>query len=292
MTKEYGSANGHERYPSLDTRTMDMLLLEGPTDVLFDAESTVVITEFFVEGQRARGAGTEAEDITNSAMGGGMPFHHSVPARAEIVKPTHRMMDSINALNARSFSPGAITLLSGLHQLGIRTTIVSGGFGELFTLAGAQIPHTPIYANTMCFDSRGNYAGWHDGAILAQNGGKELWLRGQQAQGSVGKNVIMVGDGMTDMSIRSACLRIAYGGVVHREAVARTADASVRSMAALFPLLTGERHWKLILERYSAWRRMFVQGAQELLAGHGTSYGNLAYGTEHLRRLQWYLHQT
>ncbi len=91
-----------------------------------------------------------------------------------------------------------------------------------------RIPLHRVYANTILFDSKGEYAGFDEKEFTSRDGGKPAVIdRLKSAHGY--SPVVMVGDGATDMQARPpADGFIGFGGVVERQAVKAGADWFVK----------------------------------------------------------------
>lgn len=61
----------------------------------------------------------------------------------------------LKAFNALTLNDGAEELCSYLHNLGVKTAIVSGGIDMLAELVGSKLGITTIYANKLLFDNNG-----------------------------------------------------------------------------------------------------------------------------------------
>lgn len=90
------------------------------------------------------------------------------------------------------------------------------------------IPQHRVFANKILFDDLGNYAGFDPSEPTSRDGGKRAVVQHlMDAHGY--KNVVMFGDGATDLQARPpASAVIGYGGVVERDVVRDSADWYMR----------------------------------------------------------------
>jgi phosphoserine phosphatase len=88
-----------------------------------------------------------------------------------------------------------------------------------------NIPSHRIFANTLLFNEHdGSYVGFDKQELTSRDGGKPAVVQSlMDAHGF--QNVVMIGDGATDMQAKPpAKLFIGFGGVVVRENVQKNAD--------------------------------------------------------------------
>jgi phosphoserine phosphatase len=108
------------------------------------------------------------------------------------------------------------------------------------------IPDKHVYAVPLHFDAAGAYLGFDATSPLSRADGKATVCRRLAARY---RAVAMVGDGATDLAARDGgAYVVGFGGVAHRQAVARGADCYVRSAdltATLEPLLSEEERKSL-----------------------------------------------
>ena len=91
-----------------------------------------------------------------------------------------------------------------------------------------NIPYHRVYANRIIFQADGSYAGFDDSEFTSKDGGKaKVIQRLKDAHGY--SNIIMIGDGATDLQARPpADAFIGFGGIVEREVVKAGADWFVK----------------------------------------------------------------
>jgi cation transport ATPase len=110
---------------------------------------------------------------------------------------------------------------------------------------GAPKPHSPSTPPTPLnplhspASSDGTYAGFDTAALTCRDGGKAAAITHLQASRGH-RNVVMIGDGATDMQARPpASVFIGYGGIVTRPAVAAGADWFITDFAHLLDVVKG-----------------------------------------------------
>ena len=90
------------------------------------------------------------------------------------------------------------------------------------------IPRSNVFANTVLFDSEGDFAGFDSTEYTSRSGGKPDVISMLKERFGY-ETVVMVGDGATDMEASakhggSACAFIGFGGVVSRDVIQEAAD--------------------------------------------------------------------
>jgi len=101
---------------------------------------------------------------------------------------------------------------------------VSGGLLPAIRHLGhsLSIPAACVFAVPIHFDASGAYQGFDETSPLSRAEGKAMVCRRLAVQHAA---IAMVGDGMTDVAARAAgAYVVGFGGVAHRDAVAREAD--------------------------------------------------------------------
>ena len=203
--------------------------------VAFDCDSTLATIEGIEELTRGN---AEVAALTAAAMDGVVPLEDVYGRRLELVRPTRADVERIGPAYVETAVAGAAELVAALHFLGKRVAIVSGG---LLPPVQHLARHLGIEdALTRAVDIRfgpdGAYAGFDDASPLARRGGKTEVVRALFPDG----DVVLVGDGATDLEARDVCARfVAFAGVEMRADVVAGADRSVLEpdLAALVPHL-------------------------------------------------------
>lgn len=216
----------HASAPS--ARVLDVL--KRANAVCFDVDSTVITVEGIDELASFAGKKEEVAALTRRAMGGSVPFHEALDARLKIIQPTSKMLEDFIKNHPFEFTDGFHEIAELLKRRGTSVYLVSGGFTQMIHPVAdvLGLPRAHVYANTILFDGRGDYAGFDREAPTSRAGGKAEALR--QLKTSKGyTTMVMVGDGATDLEARPpADVMVGYGGIAVREAVVKGADWFVK----------------------------------------------------------------
>lgn len=203
--------------------------------VCFDVDSTVCCDEAIDELAAYVGKSKEVSEITKSAMQGGYDFRQALTKRLEIIQPSAQMISEYLAAHPPKMTDGVRELVHKLHQLGRDVYLVSGGFDVIIQPAAdiLNIDHKNIYANNIKFSYDGSYAGFDNLRPTSDQDGKSRVVSMlKQTKGY--KNVVMIGDGMTDLeACPPADAFIGFGGNQVREAVRDGCDWFVYSFKEL-----------------------------------------------------------
>ena len=172
-------------------------------------------------------------------MNGGVKFEDALDARLKLIKPTSKMMKEMDVLRPSVLSPGVEELVKVLQARKVDVYLVSGGMRDvrrshllpccvdvLIVLVVASphfpgrpslvqlilpvamrlnIPATRIIANILFFDKDGNYTGFDKTVPTSRDGGKAEAVHHLKKQHGYAP-IIMIGDGATDMQVRSSCM--------------------------------------------------------------------------------------
>lgn len=207
--------------------------------LIFDCDSTLSRIEGIDELAGPRKS--EIEALTKRAMAGEIALQDVYGQRLEMLRPTRAAIDALGAKYVETALPHARELVAGMHALGKRVAIVSGGIRHaVCVLASALgVAEHDVFAVDVFHHRDGSYAGFDDESPLARSGGKLEVVR-QLAKEDRRGGVALIGDGATDLEGAPAARRfIAFGGVVTRPAVFERAVVSCDKpdLAALLPLL-------------------------------------------------------
>ena len=214
-------------------QAMDMLAKADA--VCFDVDSTVIDEEGIDVLAETLGKGPEVAAWTNKAMGGDVKFEDALAARLNIIQPSKDDIASCLAKHPLRLTPGIDELVKALHQRGTHVYLVSGGFRLMIEPVAKilNISNDRIYANTIIFNDKGEYAGFDTSEPTSADGGKPRALRDIKAMHGY-KIMIMVGDGATDAQAKPpADAFIGFGGVITRDAVRDKACWFVRDFKVM-----------------------------------------------------------
>lgn len=211
-----------------------------PRCVVFDADSTLVGIEGidWIAAQRSPDIAERVAKLTDHAMAGLLALEEVYGARLKAIAPTHDEVRQLGEVYVAALAPGAARCVTALLAAGCRVLIVSGGLRPaLLPLAeGLGIAAADVHGVGITFDTNGAYVDFDRASPLAQQQGKAALVNGL----SLPRPVVAVGDGSTDLAIRTAGaadLFVAFTGFARRDAVVRGADRAVHSFDALTALL-------------------------------------------------------
>jgi phosphoserine phosphatase len=177
--------------------------------VAFDMDSTLIEAEVIDELARHAGVGAEVAAITESAMRGEIDFAQSFRRRVALLEGLDEGVLEEVAAGLR-LTEGAEKLLAVLRQLGLRTAIISGGFGYFARKVQQRLGIDVVFANELDIED-GKVTGRVREPIV-DGARKALLLREIAAREGISlEQVIAVGDGANDLPMLSiAGLGIAF----------------------------------------------------------------------------------
>ncbi|MFF7706317.1 phosphoserine phosphatase SerB [Pseudomonas sp. NPDC007930] len=115
---------------------------------VFDMDSTLIQAEVIDELAKAAGVGERVSAITERAMRGELDFRASFKERLALLKGLDvSVLDSIGA--SLRLTEGAEALFAGLHRLGYKTAILSGGFNYFAKQIQARLGIDYVFANEL-----------------------------------------------------------------------------------------------------------------------------------------------
>lgn len=212
--------------------------------MVLDADSTLVGIEGidWLAERRPPAVARRIAELTSAAMAGALPLERVYAERLAAVAPSRVELESLGAAYVDAIAPGAADCIAALSAAGIRTVIVSGGLrAALLPLAAhLGIPAADVHAVEVRFTTDGQYAYFDRTSPLVEQRGKATLVAGLVAAGTIVRPLVAVGDGSTDLVIRTAGVAdafVAYTGFVARESVVRGADLSCDSYEGLRALL-------------------------------------------------------
>lgn len=100
-------------------------------------------------------------------------------------------------------------LVEILQKRKVNVFLVSGGFRIVINPVAdlLQIERKNVYANTLLFNDNGEYAGFNENELTSESGGKGKVIELIRKQYGY-KNIIMIGDGMTDFESCPPAVRV------------------------------------------------------------------------------------
>ncbi len=180
----------------------------------------------------------QIESLTRQGMAGKLSFSESLSRRLEFFTPTSQHIRALIAQLERSITPSVADQNEFFSDYRDNIYIVSGGFREYIVPVvqpfGIAADH--VYANRFAHDDNGRIVGCNTREPMAQDYGKVRVLR----ELSLPRPIIMVGDGSSDLEVRSqgvADAFVAFVANVDRPDVTLRADHIARTfddVVALF----------------------------------------------------------
>ncbi|EDV29352.1 Phosphoserine phosphatase [Trichoplax sp. H2] len=207
--------------------------------VCFDVDSTVCIDEGLDKLADYCGVGEQVKDLTNKAMGGTTTFREALKQRLDIFKPNQQTLQKFVEANPPQLTPGLSDVVRTLQERGTKVYLVSGGLRAIIEPVATvlNIPFENIFANRLLFFYNGEYAGFDESQPTSESGGKPRVVAHLKSLYNY-KNVVMIGDGATDMeACPPADAFIGFGGNVVREKVKNGAKWFATDMAELYEAL-------------------------------------------------------
>ncbi|XP_075709021.1 phosphoserine phosphatase [Rhinoderma darwinii] len=189
--------------------------------VCFDVDSTVIKEEGIDELAKFCGVGDAVAEMTRKAMGGSLTFKAALTERLALIRPSREQVQALITEHPPRLTEGIKELVHRLHQRNVQVFLISGGFRSIVehVATALDIPLTNVYANRLKFYFNGEYAGFDEAQLTAESGGKGKVI-GLLKDKYGFQNVVMIGDGATDME---ACPPadgfIGFGGNVIRQQV-------------------------------------------------------------------------
>jgi len=189
--------------------------------VAFDVDSTVIREEGIDVLADFLGKGEEVSAWTLKAMEGDTKFEDALAARLSILRPSKSDIERCLDLRPLEITPGIEELIDELNRKGVDVYFVSGGFRIMIEPLARRlcVGRDNVVANTILFDSEGNYAGFDDSEPTSRDMGKARALTMLKERHGY-ETMVMVGDGATDMQAKPPARSfVGYGGVAVRDAV-------------------------------------------------------------------------
>lgn len=218
----------------------------GPrfNSIVVDVDSTLSAVEGidWLASRRSEDLRAKIAETTGRAMRGEVQLVDIFAARMNLVAPSREEVGALAREYVARLEPGVLESLAKLTNAGVRVILVSGGIRQaILPLASyLGIPDQDVNAVAVDFDENGSYEGFDHSSPMTRNGGKAEMVHSL----SLVKPILGVGDGITDLEIRTATppavdAFAAYIGVIDRPAVTSAADYIIRSFGELPPLVLG-----------------------------------------------------
>lgn len=177
--------------------------------MVLDMDSTLIEAEVIDELAKRAGVGAEVAAITERAMRGEIDFSESFRRRVALLEGLDAaVLDDV--ANGLRLSEGAERLIATLRRIGMRTAIISGGFGYFGRRFQQLLGIDYVFANELDIVD-GRVSGRVVGRIVDGTRKAELLRELAEREGVALEQVVAVGDGANDLPMLSiAGLGIAY----------------------------------------------------------------------------------
>lgn len=194
----------------------------------FDVDSTLSVKEGLNElAYWCNGDDSLVNILTEQAMNGEITFRSALQYRLEYINPSRKNIFDFIDNNLPVLSDNAKRLIDILKQNKKDIHLISGGLHELIIPIAEElnIPEKCIHANRLIFTNEGKYKDFDKKVYVSQENGKSKTIKGLKKTYGY-KNVVMIGDGITDLEIKSdkSDIFIGYGGVIVRKVIITDSD--------------------------------------------------------------------
>jgi phosphoserine phosphatase len=205
--------------------------------VCFDCDSTLSKIEGIDELARRVGLGQQLAKLTDAAMNGEVALEDIYGKRLDLIKPNRDAISWLADFYIAELIDGVQEVFAQLQKNNKEIHIISGGLlPAILPLAKLlNVPAKNVHAVDVYFAENGDYVNYEIDSPLAKNGGKAQVVKSLHSE-----NIVMVGDGKTDLEAQTAGAKvIGFGGVVNRKMVRENADFFVadENLAAILPFL-------------------------------------------------------
>ena len=211
----------------------DEFLLSSWKTLVMDMDSTLINIECIDEIAGMINRKAEVSEITESAMRGEIDFKESLRRRVALLEGTP--VDALGRVYAERLmlNPGAERLIATVHQAGLKTLLVSGGFTFFTDRVRDRLQLTAAYSNTLA-EADGHLTGKLVGDILDAEA-KATHLRAFAAKyDAQPSQAIALGDGANDLKMMAAA---GMGVANHAKPIVRHAASQALNVSGLDGLL-------------------------------------------------------
>lgn len=206
--------------------------------VVFDVDSTLSGIEGidWLAERRGPECAARSAELTAQAMAGRLSVEGVYGLRLDAVRPTAAELAALAAAYRVHHAPAVREVLAQLAAAGVALQVVSGGMRQAIVpfAEWLGVPERAVHAVSIETDAQGAYVGWDRSSPLATSAGKPTVVRQLGLPGPV----LAVGDGVTDLAIRSiGATFAAFTGFVRRDVVVQGADHVISSFNELRDLV-------------------------------------------------------
>lgn len=179
--------------------------------IAFDMDSTLISIEGIDELAALAGKGKEVQEITAQAMRGEIDFATSLTKRTAFLNGLSE--DTfLHIANNLPLTEGCERLLNTLHNLGIKTAVISGGFTSFARALQHRLGISHVFANDLEIRN-GNLTGRIIGPIVDATSKADKLRQLATSEGLNLAQTIAVGDGANDLlMLQVAGLGVAFRG--------------------------------------------------------------------------------
>ena len=223
---------------------LDTVWRRHPRLVVFDMDSTLITQEVIdmLAEAVAPDVAAKVAEITHLAMQGKLQFDDAFRERVRLLAglPETLFTDLRGRLD---MTAGVPALLRGLHRLGVRTAVLSGGFQLLTGWLAGELGIDHAHANDVVIGADGRLTGEVIGTIVGRERKCELMKEIAASEGIDLCQVVAVGDGANDLSmLEAAGLGVAWHAkpIVQLQADIRLNQPSMLDLLYLFGLTSSE----------------------------------------------------
>ncbi len=167
--------------------------------------------------------------ITELGMSGKLSFAESLQKRLRLIPITDAVIQKTIRYLKKNITPSLLTNIRFFRENKDSIYVVSGGFTECIVPITTKLGIDPshVYANTFIRNAKNEITGYYQANPLAKDDGKVTVVRKLHK-----KNVVVIGDGFTDLQITqmgAANRFVAFVAHSARDTVTKKADEVVRS---------------------------------------------------------------
>lgn len=208
--------------------------------VVLDVDSTLSGIEGidWLAARRGDIVAQRVATLTRNAMSGAARLEDVYGVRLSTIRPRREDLDALSRAYVEHLAPGALEAIAELRRAGVQIVLMSGGLRHAMVRLAFHlgVDLDDVHAVDVRFDAVGAYTGFDASSILTTSGGKARLL----AELAIDAPVLIVGDGITDLAMRSVTGKFAaFTGFVQREPVVRDADYTVNTFGELASLVLG-----------------------------------------------------
>ena len=181
----------------------------------------------------------EIKKLTDEGMEGRISFQESLNRRLKILELDQFHLNKAITSVTKLISPSFIENIGWLKKYRDNILIFSGGFKDMIKPVAVKLglKEENIYANELIFKN-GKFNGVNEKSALSRSGGK----LNQAKQLGLDKNLIVVGDGITDWEIKNLGDQVtffAYTENVSRKNVVKKADFEANNFDEVVKYIEG-----------------------------------------------------